>query len=166
MPGSSWYRNLAKARTLLGGTWGSPKGPDMPSWELRTHSYRGPVSFRGGPDLLMHPGEYYLSLPRGAPSPAHVVGSGAALRVTWGCRTGAASSYCRRRYPCLEVPTPIKTNYSRAVLAELYMSRIICLHGVPKKAVSDRGTQFTSHFWQQLHEALGAHLNFSSAYHP
>jgi hypothetical protein len=46
------------------------------------------------------------------------------------------------------------------------MSRIICLHGVPKKIVSDRGTQFTSHFWQQLHEALGTHLNFSSAYHP
>ena len=46
------------------------------------------------------------------------------------------------------------------------MSRIICLHGVPKKIVSDKGTQFTSHFWQQLHEALGTHLNFSLAYHP
>jgi IS30 family transposase len=54
----------------------------------------------------------------------------------------------------------------RVVLAELYMSQIVCLHGVPKKIVSDRGTQFTSHFWQQLHEALGTHLNFSSAYHP
>ncbi len=61
---------------------------------------------------------------------------------------------------------PVKTNYSSAVLAELYMSRIVCLHGVPKKIVSDRGTQFTSHFWQQLQEALGTHLNFSSAYHP
>jgi hypothetical protein len=61
---------------------------------------------------------------------------------------------------------PIKTNYSSAVLAELYMSRIVCLHGVPKRIVSDRGTHFTSHFWQQLHEALGTHLNFSSAYHP
>jgi transposase InsO family protein len=61
---------------------------------------------------------------------------------------------------------PVKTNYNSAVLAELYMSRIVCLHGVPKKIVSDRGTQFTSHFWQQLHEALGTHLNFSSAYHP
>jgi transposase InsO family protein len=46
------------------------------------------------------------------------------------------------------------------------MSRIVCLHGVQKKIVSDRGTQFTSHFWQQLHEALGTHLKFSSAYHP
>jgi transposase InsO family protein len=46
------------------------------------------------------------------------------------------------------------------------MSRIVCLHGVQKKIVSDKGTQFTSHFWQQLHEALGTHLKFSSAYHP
>jgi hypothetical protein len=61
---------------------------------------------------------------------------------------------------------PVKTNYNSAVLAELYMSQIVCLHGVPKKIVSDRGTQFTSHFWQQLLEALGTHLNFSSAYHP
>jgi transposase InsO family protein len=61
---------------------------------------------------------------------------------------------------------PVKTNYISAVLAELYMSRIVCLHGVPKKIVSDRGTQLTSHFWQQLHESLGTHLNFSSTYHP
>jgi IS30 family transposase len=60
----------------------------------------------------------------------------------------------------------VKTSYSSAILAELYMSWIVFLHGVPKKIVSDRGTQFTSHFWQQLHEALGTHLNFSSSYHP
>jgi transposase InsO family protein len=46
------------------------------------------------------------------------------------------------------------------------MSRIVCLHDVPKKIISNRGTQFTSHFWQQLHEALGTHLKFSLAYHP
>jgi transposase InsO family protein len=60
----------------------------------------------------------------------------------------------------------VKTRYISVVLAELYMSQIICIHGVPKKIVSDRETQFTSRFWQQLHEALGTHLNFSSAYHP
>jgi IS30 family transposase len=60
---------------------------------------------------------------------------------------------------------PVKTTYNSAVLAELYMSQIVCLHGVPKKIVSDRGTQFTSHFWQQLHKALGTHLMFSSTYH-
>jgi transposase InsO family protein len=46
------------------------------------------------------------------------------------------------------------------------MSQIVCLHGIPKKIISDRGTQFNSHFWQQLYEALGTHLKFSSAYHP
>ncbi|WVZ59631.1 hypothetical protein U9M48_009745 [Paspalum notatum var. saurae] len=61
---------------------------------------------------------------------------------------------------------PVKTTYSGAKLAELYMSRIVCLHGVPKKIVSDRGTQFTSHFWKRLHESMGTKLNFSSAYHP
>ncbi|WVZ76109.1 hypothetical protein U9M48_024111 [Paspalum notatum var. saurae] len=61
---------------------------------------------------------------------------------------------------------PVKTTYSGAKLAELYMSRIVCLHGVPKKIVSDRGTQFTSHFWKRLHESMDTRLNFSSAYHP
>jgi hypothetical protein len=41
---------------------------------------------------------------------------------------------------------PVKTTHSGARLAELYMSRIVCLHGVPKRIVSDRGTQFTSRF--------------------
>jgi hypothetical protein len=27
---------------------------------------------------------------------------------------------------------PVKTTYNGATLAELYMSRIVCLHGVPK----------------------------------
>ncbi|WVZ80115.1 LOW QUALITY PROTEIN: hypothetical protein U9M48_027618 [Paspalum notatum var. saurae] len=61
---------------------------------------------------------------------------------------------------------PVKTTYSGAKLAELYMSRIVCLHGVPKKIMSDRGTQFTSHFWKHLHESMDTRLNFSSAYHP
>jgi len=50
-------------------------------------------------------------------------------------------------------------------LAELYISRSVCLHGVPKKIVSDRGTQFTTQFWQQLHESMDTKLDFSSAYH-
>jgi hypothetical protein len=49
---------------------------------------------------------------------------------------------------------PVKTTYSGPQLAELYMLRIVCLHGVPKKIVSDRGRQFTSRFWERLHEIL------------
>ncbi|WVZ75873.1 hypothetical protein U9M48_023895 [Paspalum notatum var. saurae] len=61
---------------------------------------------------------------------------------------------------------PVKTTYSGAKLAKLYMSRIVCLHEAPKKIVSDRGTQFTSHFWKRLHESMDTRLNFGSAYHP
>jgi transposase InsO family protein len=60
---------------------------------------------------------------------------------------------------------PVKTTYSGAKLAELYISRIVCLLGVPKKIVSDRGSQFTSKFWEKLHESMDTKLNFSSAYH-
>jgi hypothetical protein len=42
---------------------------------------------------------------------------------------------------------PAKTTYTGTRLVELYISWIVCFHGVPKKIVSDRGTQFTSQFW-------------------
>ena len=61
---------------------------------------------------------------------------------------------------------PVKESYRGPKLAELYMSRIVCLHGVPKIIVSDRGSQFTSRFWQRLQESMDTRLNFSSAYHP
>jgi transposase InsO family protein len=61
---------------------------------------------------------------------------------------------------------PVKMTYSGLQLAELYMSRIVCLHGAPKKILSNRGTQFTSKFWERLHETLDTQLRFSSAYHP
>jgi hypothetical protein len=60
----------------------------------------------------------------------------------------------------------VKTTYSGPQLVELYVSRIVCLHEVPKKIVSDRETQFTSRFWERLHEALDTQLRFNSAYHP
>jgi hypothetical protein len=61
---------------------------------------------------------------------------------------------------------PVKTTYSAPQLAELYMLRIVCWHGVLKKIVFDRGTQFTSKFWEMLHETLDTQLRFSSTYHP
>jgi hypothetical protein len=61
---------------------------------------------------------------------------------------------------------PVKTTHKGRDLADLYMSRIVSLHGAPKVIVTDRGTQFTSRFWNKLHEALGTKLSFSKAYHP
>jgi transposase InsO family protein len=60
----------------------------------------------------------------------------------------------------------VNTTYKGSQLAELYMAQIVCLHGVPKKIISDRGSQFTSTFWKSLHENMGMRLNFNSTYHP
>jgi hypothetical protein len=61
---------------------------------------------------------------------------------------------------------PVKTTYKGAKLAKLFIARIVCLRGVPKNIVSDRGNHFTSRFWEKLHGAMDTRLNFSSVYHP
>jgi hypothetical protein len=45
---------------------------------------------------------------------------------------------------------PVKTTYKGSQLTELYMARIVCLHGVSKKIILDRGSQFTSRFWKKI----------------
>jgi hypothetical protein len=48
---------------------------------------------------------------------------------------------------------PVKTYYPVLTYAELYIARILSLHGVPKTIVSDRGSQFVSKFWEELHKS-------------
>ena len=57
-------------------------------------------------------------------------------------------------------------DYSLDKLAELYVSEIVRLHGVPLSIISDRDLRFTSRFWKKLQEALGTKLSFSIAFHP
>jgi hypothetical protein len=59
----------------------------------------------------------------------------------------------------------VHTTYSVQQYAELYMDQIFRLHGTLKTIISDRGTQFVAHFWEQLHERLGTKLIRSSSYH-
>ena len=53
---------------------------------------------------------------------------------------------------------PVDTRYSAKKYAKLYFDRIMTLHGVPLTSVSDRGSVFVSHFWEQLQECLGTSL--------
>ena len=41
---------------------------------------------------------------------------------------------------------PVKTKLNVTQMAELYLARIVSLHGIPKTIYSDRGSIFTSHF--------------------
>jgi IS30 family transposase len=61
---------------------------------------------------------------------------------------------------------PVNTNYKVQKYEEIYIARILCLHGVLKTITSDRGSQFVARFWKQLHVSLKTHLIHSSAYHP
>lgn len=46
------------------------------------------------------------------------------------------------------------------------MKEIIRLHGIPSVVVSDRDSQFISHFWQHLEKSLNMEVRTSSSYHP
>jgi transposase InsO family protein len=61
---------------------------------------------------------------------------------------------------------PVNTKYKVQRYAEIYIAHMLCLHGVPKTIISDRRSQFVTHFWEQLHASLGTHSIHSSAYHP
>ena len=61
---------------------------------------------------------------------------------------------------------PFKTRWSVTRLAELFISEIIKLHGVPVSIMLDRDPLFTSHFWHNFQETLGTELHITSAYHP
>jgi transposase InsO family protein len=61
---------------------------------------------------------------------------------------------------------PVKTVFRPPQYAEKYIAEIIQLHGIPKTIVSDRGSQFTAHFWEHLHKGLGTSLVCSTPYHP
>jgi hypothetical protein len=60
---------------------------------------------------------------------------------------------------------PVATTYRVGQYAELYISHLVCYHGIPKTIIFDGGSIFVAHFWEQLHECLGTHLIKSSAYH-
>jgi hypothetical protein len=60
----------------------------------------------------------------------------------------------------------VNNTYSAKDYAEIYLDRIVRLHGIPKTIISDRGPQFIAHFWEQLHKNLGTKLIHSSDYHP
>jgi hypothetical protein len=45
---------------------------------------------------------------------------------------------------------PVQTNYNVQKYARIYIARVLCLHGVQKTIISDRGSQFVTRFWEQL----------------
>nr|GEU85630.1 putative reverse transcriptase domain-containing protein [Tanacetum cinerariifolium] len=61
---------------------------------------------------------------------------------------------------------PMREDYKMDRLSRLYLNEIVARHGVPISIISDCDSRFTSRFWQSMQEALGTHLEMSTAYHP
>ncbi|XP_069147666.1 uncharacterized protein [Solanum lycopersicum] len=61
---------------------------------------------------------------------------------------------------------PVQTTYNSEKLAKIYIREIVRLHGVPISIISDRGTQFTSHFWRSMQKELGTRVDLNTAFHP
>ena len=59
---------------------------------------------------------------------------------------------------------PVNTADHAGKYAELYVSQIVRLHGVPRTIISDQGPQFIAQFWEHLHQALETKLIRSLAY--
>ncbi|MBW0505318.1 hypothetical protein O181_045033 [Austropuccinia psidii MF-1] len=64
-----------------------------------------------------------------------------------------------RFLPCHRVNTAMDSVF-------LFWNKIIASFGVPKLFISDRGPNFTSEIWTNLHDILGTKLVFAEAYHP
>jgi hypothetical protein len=60
---------------------------------------------------------------------------------------------------------PVHTNFNVQKYERIYIAHMLCLHGVPKMIISDRGSQFVTCFWEQLHASLRTRLIHSLAYH-
>jgi hypothetical protein len=60
----------------------------------------------------------------------------------------------------------VNTNYNTQQYAEIYIARVLCLHGVLKIIICNRGSQFVARCWEQQNASLGTHLIHSSTYHP
>jgi hypothetical protein len=61
---------------------------------------------------------------------------------------------------------PLRHPFTATTVAQVFMSTIYRLHGLPKTIVSDRDRIFTSRLWQELFKFSDTTLHMSSAYHP
>ena len=70
------------------------------------------------------------------------------------------------RYTKMARYVPTKKTIDAAQLADVFLSKIVKLHGVPESIVTDRGSLFTARFWSSLCYHLNIKRKLSTAFHP
>ena len=61
---------------------------------------------------------------------------------------------------------PTTTKLTAAGMAKIYRDQVFRLHGLPRKIIHDRGTQFDATMMKELYKLLHIEGNPSTAYHP
>ena len=62
--------------------------------------------------------------------------------------------------------TPWKETWNAEISAERLRDALIIKHGLPFEIITDRGSVFTSKYWNTFMKTLGIKQRFSTAYHP
>ena len=60
---------------------------------------------------------------------------------------------------------PVKSTYRDEYYVRLYIDEIVRWHWIPLSIISDRGSQFTSHFWRSFQKSLGTQVKLSIAFY-
>jgi hypothetical protein len=58
-----------------------------------------------------------------------------------------------------------RMTYQEPDITTFFVNKIVRLHCVMRKIISDRGSVFTRRFWTSFQEALGTQINFNTTYH-
>lgn len=61
---------------------------------------------------------------------------------------------------------PTNSTVTAEGVAQLYVDKVFCHHGLSDEIVSDRGPQFAGMFWTSVFKLLGTKIKLSTAYHP
>ena len=69
------------------------------------------------------------------------------------------------RFTKMQCYIPAHTTWTAIDVANAFIYLIWCLYGLPKHITSDRGLQFISASWRELHRKLNVHLRLSMVYH-
>ena len=70
------------------------------------------------------------------------------------------------RFTKIQHYIPAKTSWTAEDVANVYITEIWRLYGLPRHVTSDRGPQFASRFLRELNRKLNINLRLSTAYHP
>ena len=59
----------------------------------------------------------------------------------------------------------MKKKYTTRDIVDALISKVYGYHGIPQEIISDRGPQFVSNFFRELHEAFDVHLMTWTAFY-